>query len=966
MTALAYNPPDPTNSFITVSPSTLGATGFDYSSVTVHLVDAFGNTTTLSGGHSVTISTTLGQFDNTFTSSKTCASTGDTTCNGYLYSSASGTATITATYDGILLATSSSVAFENPSAATSTISASPTTIIADGLSQTAITVRLKDAGGVDLQASGQQNNIALSTTNGSFGPWTDNGDGSYTRILTSSVVAGTATITGTLSGQPMASSASVQMVPGPASGSPGTSTIAASPASIPANAVSASTVTVRLADANANQLQRGGDSVVLSTDAGVLSGVTDNGDGTYTATLTSATSAGIATITGTVNGQPINSQAQVSFTPVTADAANTTITAAPSSVTAGANSTITVQAKDSSGVNLSTGGDTVSLTATQGALGPVTYIGNGRYTATLRTFGFNSGTTSTITGQINGQVIGHPASVTITAVSVGPADPNRATISSSRSVLIADGVSTAAITVKLYDSSMQALTTGGDSVTLSTTAGTLSSVTDLGNGSYRATLTAPISSASDALITGRVNGTPMTATKTVRMFAGPADPSTSTIVASPSPVTANGIDTSVVTVTLKDAHDNPEQFGGDTVSLTTDAGTLDAVTDNGNGTYTATLTSATSAALATISGTVGGQAMSSQAQVTFVAAPAPPSSGGSTPPPPPPSDPSTPPVLSPPTDPGTTTDPIPPAADLQWHPVEDQGSSFTLSVVPEDGASSIRFEVSREGKRRCCDASTWVPIGTVPATTPVLNWRPTCIPQGSYFVRATSLDEEQNVLHVAVYQSPVRVFFAQVRSARPVVIGTVQTVRAGGGTALRLDASHSLAIGKGAHVACFEWSINGRLAATTAKASVQVGSGTPYGRARYVSLHVMTNGPDGVRSVRFQLSRKARRLLLVDLPASLARPGGEAALIHQLQTHLAPFDFGNAIATIAEMRWALAKLHADAHVVLSTVSVSNQVAIIAFTGRRTMPHGLLSDLFVYVSKKPLLPPHRWQVVLYRR
>jgi hypothetical protein len=57
----------------------------------------------------------------------------------------------------------------------------------------------------------------------------------------------------------------------------------------------------------------GGDAVTLATDLGTLGAVTDNGDGSYTATLTSSTTAGAATVTGTVNTVAIADDAAVSF-----------------------------------------------------------------------------------------------------------------------------------------------------------------------------------------------------------------------------------------------------------------------------------------------------------------------------------------------------------------------------------------------------------------------------------------------------------------------------------------------------------------------------------------------------------------------------------------------------------------------------------------------------------------------------
>jgi adhesin/invasin len=119
----------------------------------------------------------------------------------------------------------------------------------------------------------------------------------------------------------------VTLTPGAADGT--TSLITAAPASIVADGVSTSTITVQLKDVNSNNLKSGGDTVALATDLGTMGPVTDNSDGSYTATLTSATTTGIATITGTVNAVAITDTATVTLTPGAADGTTSLITAAP-------------------------------------------------------------------------------------------------------------------------------------------------------------------------------------------------------------------------------------------------------------------------------------------------------------------------------------------------------------------------------------------------------------------------------------------------------------------------------------------------------------------------------------------------------------------------------------------------------------------------------------------------------------
>ena len=85
---------------------------------------------------------------------------------------------------------------------------------------------------------------------------------------------------------------------------------------------------------------------------------------------------------------------------------------------------------------------------------------------------------------------------------------------------------------------------------------------------------------------------------------GVADPSTSEIVADPTSIVADGAATSSITVRLKDENTVPLTAGGDQVSITPTAGTLGGITDNQDGTYSATLTASSQVETATITATV--------------------------------------------------------------------------------------------------------------------------------------------------------------------------------------------------------------------------------------------------------------------------------------------------------------------------------------------------------------------------
>jgi hypothetical protein len=104
------------------------------------------------------------------------------------------------------------------------------------------------------------------------------------------------------------------------------------------------------------------------------------------------------------------------------------------------------------------------------------------------------------------------------------------------------------------------------------------------------------------------------------------DTSNSTVETAATSIVANGSSTTTITVTLKDAGGNTFTFGGATVVLTTDAGTLSnggtpaasvTATDQNDGTYTAALIASTALETATVTATVNGDALTDDAVVTF-------------------------------------------------------------------------------------------------------------------------------------------------------------------------------------------------------------------------------------------------------------------------------------------------------------------------------------------------------------
>src|SRR5207302_1297074 len=142
--------------------------------------------------------------------------------------------------------------------------------------------------------------------------------------------------------------------------------------SITANGTATQVLTVQAKDAFGNNLTSGGSTVTITKQSGperVTAGK-DNGDGTYTATVTEPTATGSGVFVATLGGSPVKSgtgsqtQATVSYVAGAADAAQSTLTPTSSSITANGTATqvLTVQAKDAFGNDLSSGGSTVTIT----------------------------------------------------------------------------------------------------------------------------------------------------------------------------------------------------------------------------------------------------------------------------------------------------------------------------------------------------------------------------------------------------------------------------------------------------------------------------------------------------------------------------------------------------------------------------------------------------------------------------
>ena len=266
-------------------------------------------------------------------------------------------------------------------AANVTVALSPGYIAANGTSSTTATATVTDATGNPVP--GDAVSFRSSDSGETVSPAIDNGDGTYTATITSSTTAQPATITATDSSPaPSVSGSAILVQFNPAANV----TVALSPSSIVANGSSHTSATATVTDGTGNRVP--GDAVSFrSSDSGeTVSPAIDNGDGTYTATITSSTTAQPATITATDSSTTPQPAGTSTLSQVAGPATALSVTLAPSSIKADNASTTTATALVTDAYGNTVSSDTVAFASSDGGVqtGSVTAHGNGTYTATLR------------------------------------------------------------------------------------------------------------------------------------------------------------------------------------------------------------------------------------------------------------------------------------------------------------------------------------------------------------------------------------------------------------------------------------------------------------------------------------------------------------------------------------------------------------------------------------------------------
>jgi hypothetical protein len=475
-------------------------------------------------------------------------------------------------------------------AGTSTVSANPATVPANGTTTSLITVVLSNAGGnpvpghaVSLAAIGAPSGVSISAPSG-----VSTAAGVVTFTVTSTDVHAAPGVefeaTDDTDATTIIDTAFVVFAAGTTSSS--ASTVDAADGTALANGVETELITVTLFDSNGHRLA--GHNVSLAavgSPAGVAvsapSGPSDVA-GQVTFSVTSNVAHGAPGVefraTDTTDGVAIADTAFVVFTPGATSASASTVDPADGACTANGSETelITVTLRDAN--NNPIAGHSVSLAAVGAPAGVNISAPSGPSTAAgVVTFTVSSSVAYAAPG-VEFEATDDTAATTIldtafVVFTTGSTSSTTSAVAAADGTAIADGAETELITVTLRDGSSNPVVGHNVSlVAVGAPAGVAisapSGASD-GSGQVTFTVTSTVSHAAPGVefrATDTTDGITITDTAAVVFTAGPTSAAASTVVAADGVCVANGIDTELITVTLRDALGNP--VPGHNVTLT--------------------------------------------------------------------------------------------------------------------------------------------------------------------------------------------------------------------------------------------------------------------------------------------------------------------------------------------------------------------------------------------------------------
>ena len=528
-----------------------------------------------------------------------------------------------------------------PSASLSTAVASPTTVTADGVDLSTVTVTLLATGGVPVQGKTVALSSSSSTTtvSGPSPAVTDaNGQTTFT-------VTDTAPETVTLTASDSADSVTVAQKPTVVFQAPKVdpthSTVSANPTNV---ASGSTTITVTLRDQAANAQPVAGQTVTLAgTGSAVITAPATpnitNAQGVVTFSATDTASEIVTfTATDTTGSTVIANTASVTFGTLSVSGSDSTVTASSPAPLGSSGTTAVVTLLTSTDSPVA--GKTVTLssssaTAVIGAASPAATGANGQVSFSV-TDTVAETVTLTATDTTDNVTLSSTPSVVFAS---GAPSGSASTVTASATTSTADGETQTLITVTVNDQfghplagktiTLQGAPSGGIQTHPIAVGSSTPGVTD-SSGIVEFEADDSVAESVTFTATDTTDNVVLTKTVSITYTPGPADPAGlgTTVTVNPANPAADGTTPSTVTVTLADYFSNP--VAGKTITLKALNGsstitTVSGVTSQaGQATFTVTDSTAEVVTYQATDVTDSNAVLDSEGVVTFGNPPAPP------------------------------------------------------------------------------------------------------------------------------------------------------------------------------------------------------------------------------------------------------------------------------------------------------------------------------------------------------
>ncbi len=519
---------------------------------------------------------------------------------------------------GISIGTTGNIQFILPSQANSTISPSPTTVLANNTSFSTISITVRD-----------NNNVVISDLiEGDFGftgqsaatvyNFVNAGGGNYSfRVRNAS--AQTVNITFTVKSTTIGSTGNIVFnTPTPNAGQ---SSVQVSPTSVLANGFSSATATITVKDADGVPLTDRSVGSFDFTNKGdaVFSNFTHTGSGIYTFTVTNTTVQTV-NISVTVSTVFIANTGNISFIDVLPNATNSDITTDVTSAVADGTDAIalTVELRDNSNNPITNALVSEFGFTGQGGASISNFVNQG---LGIYTFDITNSVAETINVTITVRTVNLGSTGNLTFTQQTP-NAGNSTIQASPTSVEADGIGTTTLTITVRDANNLAIQDllVGDFVFSNEGNADITGFTNTGNGIYTFSATNVVEETVDIGVT--VRSISLGSTGNIVFALTDPNAGNSTFTADPSFAFANGTDDITLTIQLNDVSNSPVSnlqvsefvFSGEGNA------TIAGFTNVGSGQYTFTVTNNTVQTI-NISLTARTISIGSTGNIEFIAVP---------------------------------------------------------------------------------------------------------------------------------------------------------------------------------------------------------------------------------------------------------------------------------------------------------------------------------------------------------